>query len=1176
MNGWLVLAASLAYLLLLFAIAWHGDARNAASGRAAADSRAPFVYTLSLAVYCTSWTFSGLVGRAATDGFEFAPISFGPILLFALAWPVLAKMVRVAKAENVVSISDFLSARYGKSQAIAALVTTTAVLGVIPYIALQLKAIAISFEALTRPAGGSSLPGGTALSVAAIMAVFAILFGVRHINANEHHRGMMRAIAAESLVKLTAALTVGAAVTFGMGGGFGELAEAISSDPGLGELFQLERSLKSPGFWTMTLLAGLAIICLPRQFHVTVVENIHPSDVRLAAPLFPLYLFAINLFVMPVAVVGLLVLPGEVQGASGADTLMVSLPMAAGWPMLGLFAFIGCLSAATGMIIVEVVTLSTMVCNDVIVPLLLRLRPAHAPWRANPAPLLLLIRRSAVVGILALAYAYHRAIGTAYPLSTIGLVSFAAVAQFAPALLGGLFWSRGTKAGAISGIASGFALWAYTLMLPPFAEAGLMPSGILDQGAFAAGWLNPASLGADTGLDPLSHAVLWSLGFNLFLYVTVSLLTSQDMTERHQAARFVSMRHDGSVGAAPVRGTTLADLHALAARYVGPARADASFHRHAVNHHLAAVDIASLGAVRADAEAIRLTERLLAGAIGSASARVVVAGLVGGRGLSRKGARTMLDEASRAILKNHELLRATIENVNQGMCLFDRDFRVAVWNRRFLELLALPEGFVQVGTSLAEIVRHLRKRGEYGRNGEIQTLLARRSDEGRRGKPDIYERRRPDGTVLEIATNPMPDGGFVAVYTDVTDRHRTAAALREANESLERRIEERTRALAEASAAAERANLGKTRFLAAAGHDLMQPLHAARLFLSALAEKSEDPLIGQVDASLRSVEHLLGELLDVSKLDSGVIQPKPAVFRIEEVMRPLNDEFRVLAREHGLDLRMAPCAAAVASDPALLRRILQNFLANAVRYTARGRILMGCRRRGDRLRIEVWDTGPGIPQDKLKDIFVEFRQLDDRRTADRSKGLGLGLAIVERLAAILDHRVTVRSRAGRGSCFAVEVPLAAKAAAPALSLAASRPHARPRGRGRDFGGALVLCVDNEAQVANAMRTLLSGWGCEVVTAADPGQALAALGGRSPDAVLTDWHLDAGLTGRRVLQELRAALGAMPAAIVTADRGAGVRAAADELGCRLVHKPVRPGALRALVAQLLAEGRDAAE
>ncbi|MCG5241200.1 hybrid sensor histidine kinase/response regulator [Azospirillum doebereinerae] len=1157
MESWFVLVASLAYLISLFAIAWYGD-RTAGSG---GDRRTPLLYALSFGVYCTSWTFYGAVGRAATGGFYFLPIYIGPIVMIGLGWPILARIVRVAKSENVVSISDFLSARYGKSRSLAALVTVTAVIGLLPYIALQLKAISVSFEILAGDTLGSEvsqLPGGTALLAALLMAAFAILFGVRNISANEHHRGLMMAIAAESVVKLAASIGVGGAIAFAIFGNPANFVETAASHPGFLELMSLGNI--GADWWVACVLSGLAILCLPRQFHVAVVENTHTGDVRSSARLFPAYLIVINLFVLPVALAGLMLFP---DGAINADTFMVSIPLEKGWPWLALIAFIGGLSAATSMILVEMVALSTMICNDIAVPLLMALRPDDRRLRDEPAAVLLAVRRSAVIVLVLLSYGCYRLIGPAFPLATIGMMSFTAVAQFAPALLGGLVWSRASRAGAFAGICAGFVGWAYTMLLPSFADAGWLATRALQEGPFGLTGLSPLALAGIGGIDPLSNAALWSLGPNLFLFVVISLLTRPSTLEKQQAARFMSLRRASDGEAHGPRGATLADLHDLAVRYVGAPRADAAFRRFTA---IRDGDLNTALLARSDGEAIQMTERLLAGAVGSASARVVVAGLLSDRRLSRTDARSIIDEASRAILKQHELLRATVENIPQGLAVFDEDWRVATWNNQFVVLLELPDGFVQVGTSLEAIVGFIDRRGEYGHNGEIETLIARRSDPRRRNRPDVYERVRPDGSVLEIATNPMPGGGFVAVYTDVTERHRAAAALREANETLERRIAERTRDLSDAKGEAERANRSKTRFLAAASHDLLQPLHAARLFLSALGERNQDTAIRQIDASLRSVEQILGDLLDVSKIDSGVVRPNPVPMRIDELLKPLGEEFTVLASRHGLGLRTVDCSATVRSDPALLRRILQNYLANAVRYTRTGRILLGCRRRGECLSIEVWDTGPGIPEHKVPEIFMEFRQLDNNQTDERGgKGLGLGLAIVERLAGILDHPVQVRSTVGRGSAFSVLVPLTDERVA--VRAVTVRP------RVRDLRGVLVLCLENEPAIARATEDLLSSWSCRVVTAATPALALSGLNGQIPDVILTDYHLDRSLTGVEALGALRRTLGsAIPAAVVTADRDAAVREDIEAAGCRLLYKPVRPGALRALLGQLLTEGQ----
>ncbi|PZQ49892.1 MAG: hybrid sensor histidine kinase/response regulator [Rhodovulum sulfidophilum] len=1147
MRDWAVLALALGYLLSLFLIAWAGDRRAAAT---AGPRRSPVVYPLALAIYCSSWTLFGAVGEATASGLDFLAIYIGPILLVGLGWPLILRIARIARAENLTSISDFISARYGKSRSLAALITLSAVIGLMPYFALQLKAITISFEALTSGGAGTAFPGGTTLIVALALAAFAVLFGVRGVTANEHHRGMMLAISTESLVKLAAALLVGGAITFfALGAAPPEVPR-----PALPAFDPFDAS-----FWATCLLSTLAFLCLPRQFHVAIVENTHPDDIRVAAWAFPVYLVAINIFVAPVAVIGLALFSG---GATQPDSFLFAIPLELGWSWLAFAAFLAGFSAATGMIIVETLALGTMISNDVILPALAGSRLLGRRWDADPASLVLRARRAAVVGTIALGYLCYLLIGPAFPLAKIGMMSFAAVAQFAPALFGGLFWRRATAKGAFAAICAGFLGWAYTVVIPAFAAAGWLPADWLVSGPAGIAALNPQAL-LGLRVDPLVHGMVWSLGPNLLLFVVVSLLSRPDRVERTQAERFVVTLPARAEPAASGKVASLADLRDLAARFVGQARADETFGALAAMRQGPLADVEDVLRARTDPEAAQITERLLAGAIGAASARVVVASLLANKRFSTADARGLIDDASRAIMSRHELLRDTLQNIRQGICVFDEGFRATLWNRRFLELIDYPADQLVVGTPLDRIVRYNEARREYGEDEpKFDTLLARQLDPDRRGRPDVYERRRPDGTVLEIATNPLPGGGFVAVYTDVSDRYRAAAALREANETLEQRITERTRALQAAKAEAERANVGKTRFLAAAGHDLLQPLQAAHLFLSALSERVTDPAIPQIDASLRSVEHLLGELLEVSKLDSGVTRPVIADFRVSDILGPLGAEFGVLAAQHGIGFHAVGSSASVRSDPAMLRRILQNFLANAVRYTESGRVLIGCRRRGCQLLIEVWDSGPGIPADKFKDIFVEFHRLD-AAGGRGGEGLGLGLAIVERLAGLLGHGLDVRSRLDQGSCFSVSVPLAG-APAPAMAPA-------PRRVARNFGGALVLCLENDPAIADAMRDLLGGWSCDVVTAATADQALAALGGRRPDVILSDYHLDHGRTGLEALAALRGPLGdGIPATIITADRDPAIRAAAHTAGCHLLSKPVRPGALRALVARMLAE------
>ena len=542
LQGWVILLASIAYLCVLFAIAYYGDKR-ADRGRSLIAN--PYIYALSIAVYCTSWTFYGSVGRAASSGIDFLTIYLGPTLTFVAWWFVLRKILRISKAHRITSIADFISSRYGKSTVLGGLVTVIAVVGIMPYISLQLKAVSTSFRLLLeypdivmpKTEYVPHFLGDTALLVAGCMAAFTILFGTRHIDASEHHEGMVAAIAFESIVKLVAFLAVGIFATYGLFGGFGDLFAKAAARPELAKLFVVESG--AYGQWiTLTVLSMAAIICLPRQFQVTVVENVDEDHLRKAVWLFPLYLLAINIFVLPIAMAGLMQFP---NGNVDADTFVLTLPMAAKQEGLALLAYIGGLSAATAMVIVATVALSTMVCNDLVMPVLLRMQALRLQERGDLSGLLLMIRRGSIIGIILLGYLYFRFIGESVTLVSIGLVSFAAAAQFAPAIIGGIFWKGATRTGALAGLSLGFVVWTYTLLLPSFARSGWLPIEFVEAGPFGAAFLKPYQLFGLGGLDQMTHAMFWSLLVNIGAYVGVSLFSRQGAVERIQAALFVDV-----------------------------------------------------------------------------------------------------------------------------------------------------------------------------------------------------------------------------------------------------------------------------------------------------------------------------------------------------------------------------------------------------------------------------------------------------------------------------------------------------------------------------------------------------------------------------------------------------------------------------------------------------------
>jgi len=650
LQHWVILLVSFGYLSILFAVAYYADKR-ADTGRSIIGN--PYIYTFSIAVYCTGWTFYGSVGRAASTGVGFLPIYLGPTLAATTWWLVLRKIIHLSKTNHITSIADFIASRYGKSSVIGGLVTVISVVGIMPYIALQLKAISTSFNVLFQSdaakAGEMGFGHDTALYIALVLAVFSVLFGTRHIDVTERHEGMVAAIAFESIVKLLAFSAVGIFVTYTMFDGPADLFREAAAAPETSRLMSMDSLPGGYASWlALTFISMTAIMFLPRQFQILVVENVNEEHVRTAAWLFPLYLLAINIFVLPIALGGIMFFQ---SGSVDADMFVLTLSLKHEKMVLALFVFIGGLSAATGMVIVETIALSTMLCNDLMMPILLRLKLLR---RDGMGRVLLAIRRGGIVLILLLGYLYFRLIGESFALVTIGLVSFAAAAQFAPAILLGIYWKGASRRGALAGLAGGFIVWAYTLLLPSFARSGWISMSFVEPGPFGIFELGPYHLFNLTGFEPITHSVFWSMLFNVGLLVGVSLFGRQEALEQLQAAMFVDVykkRAPDSADAPLWHGTTLvSDLKGLVARMLGSERANAAFRSYAAQH---AVELHN--DTSADENLIAFAERELAGTVGAASARVMVSSIIEGEALSIEGLMKILDETSQVIEYSHRL-----------------------------------------------------------------------------------------------------------------------------------------------------------------------------------------------------------------------------------------------------------------------------------------------------------------------------------------------------------------------------------------------------------------------------------------------------------------------------------------------------------------------------------------
>lgn len=1089
-----IATAALVWLGLLFGVAVIGERRPALFER-----RWAVVYALSLAIHCTSWTFYGTVTQASRSGWWLPPTFVGAILMYVFGVTVLRRLVQLARDYNAGSLADLIAVRLGRHTGLAALVTAVVVIGIVPYIALQLKAVAMSYGMLSRGQLSEADPWqDSALYVALLMALFAMLFGTRRASAMAHNRGLVLAMAFESLFKLGAMLALGTLVL----------------SPASHRLMAGTASQQdSTGFPALILLGALAMFTLPHQFHAGVVECRDGAHLRTARWLFPLYMMVIALPILPLARLGDAWLgPGGVP----SDLYVLALPLARGQHGLALLAFLGGLSAATSMVVVATLALSLMIVNHFIAPLRVRAgwgRDEQGDLRGE----VLNQRRVAILAIILLAWCYSRVLARNDALADIGAISFSALAGLGPALLAAVYRPQLGPRAVAAGLAVGTLVWLYVL-LPSMQRHG---PAWWHEGPFGWSWLSPDGL---LGLDDwsrLGRAVVLSLVANTAVMFAVA------------GSRLGRSPRSASVGDIGVM-----ELRALASRFLPPERVTHLF------------DDAPASGVAGGAR-IAAVEHELAAVIGASSARLLLEVVRRQRRDELDTVAAIVGEAAQDLRFNQRVLEAALENMSQGICVVDAELRLVAWNGRYASLFGYPPELLRVGRPVADLTRYNIERGMIG-PGEPEARVQRRLTHMRAGTRHLSERRFPDGTMVEIRGNPMPGGGFVATFTDVTAFRQAEQALKRANETLELRVEERTFALAAATQEAQRANEAKSRFLAAVSHDLMQPLHAAQLFAHTLAERGSDGETARhLHGALAATEGLLAGLLDMARLESGRLQPQPRDFPLADVLDPLAAEFRAMAADRGIRFDVVGSRQWVRSDPQLLRRVLQNFLSNALRYAERGRVLLGVRRQGERLQLQVWDNGPGIAPGEQRFIFEEFR----RGSASGGQGLGLGLSIAQRMAALLGHPIGLRSWLGQGSVFELAVPRA-RAAVPAM-MAVAEPQPLPAGR------ALVL--DNEPAALSALSVLLANWGWQVHAARTLEQARAAPW--RPDLQLFDYHLDAGCTGLDVLQSLGEAARDVPTVILTADRDGDLRQRLLDQGLGVLYKPLKPLALRQVLQRV---------
>lgn len=1049
-------------------------------------------YGLALAVYCTSWTYFGAVGSAATGGWDYLPIYLGPALVMALGGRFLRRLHVEVHGDGATSISDFIGSRFGKSRVIAALVTIILLFGTIPYIALQLRSVAFSFALV------SNTPESTAplIGASAALALFAILFGARRYQVAGQNEAILFAVATESILKLTALVLVA-----GLAGWLLWTTPAVQAREGLAAF----RNGLSPGridgdFVVTTFLSMLTIICLPRHFFISVMEARGPDDILRARWGFIAYLLVTSLAVLPIAAAGLALL----QDGAAPDLFVLSLPQHFGFQALAFLVFFGGLSAAMAMVVTEIVAISSMISNDLFAPILLH-RSADSVHMGRR---LLWIRRSAIIALIAAAAFYAMATPSTTRLASVGLIAFVAIAQCAPALILAVYRPHNDPVAAGAGLLTGFSIWMVTLFLP---VAGLSPA-ILDR------W---------EGVNAVTIGTIASLGGNMLAYMLMSARTVGARARVRQK------------GIAPIG--TMAALGDLVTRFVGVDAAAEAFGPD--EHANRPIDHGSA----------RTAERLIGSVVGASSARAIMASAISGQGMGFAEVAQVLDASGQSLHFSQGLLAATLENIDVGISVIDRDLRLIAWNSRYLDLFLYPQGMVRVGLPIADLIRFNAERGDCG-PGEVDDHVARRLSHMRSRKSHSFERHRPDGRVIKTVGGAMPDGGYVMSFTDITIEAKARAATETARRDLEQAVLQRTAQLSDVNAKLATAMADKTRFLAAASHDLLQPLHAAMLFSSALRRRLAEPeraMLARLDRSIEGANDLLGALLDISRLDAGGVTPQPTRFAARAMLVDLVESLRPLAAEKGLSLRIGAGDGWVETDRSLLRSIVQNFLSNAIRYTDRGGIVVAARRRGGALRIEVWDSGIGIAPDKRDVIFREFERLGQ----GSENGIGLGLAIVERSATLIGAKVDLWSQEGRGSCFAISLP---RVAADMVAKAAAGGEA-------GASGLRLLVVDDDATNRAAMHAVLDAMGNGCVAVASEAEAMAAAG--PFHGAFVDFELGAARDGIDLIDALHVRWPGLPVALVTAERGDAMLGRARDRGIAILSKPLGYAVLGEWVADL---------
>ena len=1119
-----LVAAMAGYAALLIGIAWRAD--NSRGSRRNPTVRA-LLYGLSLATISSSWTYFAAIGEARHGSWLYFASGLGPIVAVTLGFPLWRRIALLAEQENVGSIADFLAARYGKSRSLGRLVAIVATLGALPYIALQLIMLNKVWAFVT---GTVPLRPMQTLLFMGVLMILAILFGTRRPSLTKHSRGMVTMVAVEACIKLLGLVGVAALCIW-----------LAMTQPGTGSRLMaavppLSPSLKLP-FASALLLSTLTAFTLPRQFHLGFVTLEKSSDIWAAKWLVPVYfgLWPLAVLIIGTAARANLGLPGV-----AGDLQVLAIPLGHDAPALTLLALLGGWSAGFAVIVVEATAVSAMVSNELVLPWL-----ASRSWRdwsgKTAGQSVLRVRRATILVIGLLGWLYFLGVRQGIELSHLGFTALAAFAQLFPALVGAIYWPRGHARGAIAGIMAGTLLWGALIVAPTFLTE--FDSAV--ESAAPPIWLL-------SGSWSFQVALFASLALNLCLYVLVSLRTQPRLIDTIQANIFVDPSWSRQPQDFESLGATVGDLRTLLTQFVGEQEAERALRDPQATGRVAPLD----DTLPINSEMARAAERSLAGVVGAPSARNLVAIALAADRQDATEISRILDEAAHAVQFSRELLQTILDTLDQAVCVTDSELRLVAWNANYLRLLAVPLEGSYAGKHIDESFA--------GGAPQPDELTARRYLAQRREAVSNRTRIQDElmlasGRALRVIGTPLGVSDYMTTFVDITDLKVAERVLALSNEELEDRVHQRTTELtttnlelASAKQLAERVTGAQRRFVAAASHDLVQPLHAARLFIARAKADIEETktvtFLDRADHSVESAHRLLRALLNLSQLEVGVVGPKFEPVDAGLLLMSLFEEFTPQAEARGLELVILSTSTWVTSDPDLLRSMLQNLILNAIRYTPRGRVVVACRRSGTGARFEVRDSGVGIPEDALPTAFAEYRRLTDGESM--SEGVGLGLSIVARISQVLDHPVSARSKPGKGSVFSITVPTVG-----------SRSSAPLPQTGRvDLAGLRVLCVDDEPDVLASTKALIERWGA-CVTAAASAEEVDGISD-SWDVVLADLRLG-GDSGLELLKRLQGR--AHLRVLITATPVEALKNFLVAEGIRLFSKPIEPAALKSVLA-----------